>query len=726
VTAQIPLVISWFVTLVAWAGTWTVIAAGVGLCALGRRWVLALRIVASAAAAALACVGVAAALGTDRAYAPPLLAATFATAVPAIRTLAAHLRIWWWGLVLAGSLATVFTEHLVPLGALGAVGLGILAGAALGLLFGTAGGGLGERDVASFLRQLDVDVTDITDAREPTWGVARFSARGCDGELLDIDVYDRDVPQGQFLARLWRYMWVRRSTLDLRLHRAERVEHAIGQMLWARDRGVGAPTLVAAGRIPASDEVVLVSKRPPGRLLSDMAADELDDEVLAAGWSELERLHDVQIVLDAIRPDTLAVDGSAIAFCEFSRAEAMASVDARHRDDAALLVALARVAGPARAVASAEAALGADRLAALLPLIQPQALPKGPEGRATTAMRNELKALRDEGASQLGIEPVEPAPLVRARIANVLMVLATFFGLWLLIGKLLGAGEVRSVLSGADWGWIVAVLLVTQATSITEAVSMSGSVTVSMPIGPLTLLRFATTFTGMIGGTVGATATIGRFFSRRGLAPPVAMSSGVIYSVAGFIVQIVLTILLFATSSAEFHLQSEGSSGSGPRILQLLLYAVVILGVVAAVVFAVPKIRRLLMSRVRPQAAAAWQNLREVANRPDKLLRLFGGAAVTQLMMAMGLGFALRAVGTSASFSGIFIVCTFTALIGGMAPVPGGIGVMEASYISGLTLLGVQQDLAVGAVLIYRAATTYLPPIWGWGALFWLRRQAAL
>jgi uncharacterized membrane protein YbhN (UPF0104 family) len=53
-------------------------------------------------------------------------------------------------------------------------------------------------------------------------------------------------------------------------------------------------------------------------------------------------------------------------------------------------------------------------------------------------------------------------------------------------------------------------------------------------------------------------------------------------------------------------------------------------------------------------------------------------------------------------------------------------GVMEASYISGLGLLGVHQDEAIAATLLYRACTTYLPPLWGWGALVWLRRRDAL
>jgi uncharacterized membrane protein YbhN (UPF0104 family) len=233
-------------------------------------------------------------------------------------------------------------------------------------------------------------------------------------------------------------------------------------------------------------------------------------------------------------------------------------------------------------------------------------------------------------------------------------------------------------------------------------------------------------FTGMIGGTVATTATVIRFNQRRGLPPPVALSSGIVYSVSGFIVQIVLSLVALGFAADEIHRENAGASGSGPENLQLILYAVVIVALIVGVAFVVPKIRRAVASRLVPRLAAAWANVRTIAQTPSKLMRIFGGAAVTQLMMALGLGFALFAVHTSAPFAGLLLVCTFTALIGGMAPVPGGMGVMEASYISGLTLLGIHQDQAIAATLIYRASTTYLPPLWGWGALVWLRRHDAL
>jgi uncharacterized membrane protein YbhN (UPF0104 family) len=48
---------------------------------------------------------------------------------------------------------------------------------------------------------------------------------------------------------------------------------------------------------------------------------------------------------------------------------------------------------------------------------------------------------------------------------------------------------------------------------------------------------------------------------------------------------------------------------------------------------------------------------------------------------------------------------------------------VEAGLIAGLTSAGVPQDQAVAAVFIQRLFTAYLPPIWGWVTLAWMRRR---
>jgi uncharacterized membrane protein YbhN (UPF0104 family) len=314
----------------------------------------------------------------------------------------------------------------------------------------------------------------------------------------------------------------------------------------------------------------------------------------------------------------------------------------------------------------------------------------------------------------------------RVTLSRFLMPVATALGLWLLVEQLLGLGEIKGVFADVTWAWVLVVLLVTQATSFTEAVAMTGAAPIDLPLWRLTLLRFAMGFTGLIGGTVATTATVVRFNRLRGLEPAVALSSGLLYSVSGFVIQIVLTLAIFPFVVDDFHRTSAGASGSGPEVLQILLYAVAGLGLIGGVIFMVPRVRRLVASRVKPQFASAWGNVRRVARDPRHVVLLFAGGAATQLLMAAGLGLSLRSVGAHVGFGALIIVCTFTALLGGMAPVPGGMGVMEASYISGLTLLGVPQDQAVAATFLYRACTTYLPPIWGYVALVLLRRHRSL
>jgi glycosyltransferase 2 family protein len=67
-----------------------------------------------------------------------------------------------------------------------------------------------------------------------------------------------------------------------------------------------------------------------------------------------------------------------------------------------------------------------------------------------------------------------------------------------------------------------------------------------------------------------------------------------------------------------------------------------------------------------------------------------------------------------------------TSLFSSLIPVPGGIGVVEGGLVVGLSSDGMTQSAAFAAVLLYRICTFYLPPIWGWFALQWLRRNQYL
>jgi uncharacterized membrane protein YbhN (UPF0104 family) len=53
------------------------------------------------------------------------------------------------------------------------------------------------------------------------------------------------------------------------------------------------------------------------------------------------------------------------------------------------------------------------------------------------------------------------------------------------------------------------------------------------------------------------------------------------------------------------------------------------------------------------------------------------------------------------------------SLLGSLVPVPGNIGVAEFGLTIGLVSAGMTDEAAFAAVLLYRIATFYLPPLWG-------------
>ena len=128
-------------------------------------------------------------------------------------------------------------------------------------------------------------------------------------------------------------------------------------------------------------------------------------------------------------------------------------------------------------------------------------------------------------------------------------------------------------------------------------------------------------------------------------------------------------------------------------------------------------------ARVRPHLVSIWTNLKVIATTPRKIFYVMAGSVLAQLLVAFALGASLHAVGQHASLAVILVVMTMASIIGSAVPVPGGAGVVEAGLIAGLTSAGIPQDQAVAAVLIQRLCTAYLPPIWGWLTLAWMRRR---
>lgn len=634
---------------------------------------------------------------------------------PARRTLTA--------LVVLGSLAGVVGTEGLLVPVVGSVVLGWGGAAAARLLVRTPVGFPSIEQVALGAAALGVTVADVRPAEEQDWGVARFEAT-VDGGPRSVLVYGRDAADARLFAKAWRFALYRDGGPAVFLTRVQQVEHEALMTVLAGQAGARVPAVEAVGVAPGTEDAVLVLAPPPGRPLGEVAADDLPDAALVDAWALLGHLRRAQIALGALAPDQVVVEGDGVGITGLHDAEGSAAPDRLDRDAAELLVVLALATGPERAVTAARDALGPDGLADVLPLLQPAALSRDTR-RALPDRKAWLTSLREQAAAAAGVDPPELAEVRRVDLTTVLMVAGTFLGFWLLVGQLTGLDGLWSTLADAAWAWVLVGAVVIQLTKLTEAVALTGGASAPLPFAPVVGLQFALDFTGLVGGTVANTATRIRFFQQRGLAPSVAVSSGILVSATSMFVQAVLFLscFLFAGSSLSFARTDDGSNGGTVR---LVLLAIVLAGVLVGVLVLVPRLRRFVADKVRPQLATARANVTQVLSNPRRVVRLLGGNAGSQLLFAGGLALMCEAYGQSVPLPTLVLINTVASLAGGVAPVPGGMGVVEAGLIGGLTAYGVPQTEAVAIVFTYRLFSTYLPPAWGWGALVSLRHRGYL
>jgi glycosyltransferase 2 family protein len=120
--------------------------------------------------------------------------------------------------------------------------------------------------------------------------------------------------------------------------------------------------------------------------------------------------------------------------------------------------------------------------------------------------------------------------------------------------------------------------------------------------------------------------------------------------------------------------------------------------VAVLVVVAIARFRRLVWTwarRLGTEGVAAVRGLRS----PRRVGLLFGGDLASEVLFAASLGLFARAFGFPVGPDELLLINISVGLLSGLIPVPGGVA------------------------LVYRMASFYLPPIWGYFALRWLERR---
>ena len=99
---------------------------------------------------------------------------------------------------------------------------------------------------------------------------------------------------------------------------------------------------------------------------------------------------------------------------------------------------------------------------------------------------------------------------------------------------------------------------------------------------------------------------------------------------------------------------------------------------------------------------------------------------LTEIGWALTLAASAHAYGADLGLAQALVVNMCASVFASIMPVPGGIGVAEASLAAGMMAFGVPSSEAYAAALTHRLATFYLPPIWGWFSLRYLTRKGYL
>ncbi|MEP6757915.1 MAG: lysylphosphatidylglycerol synthase transmembrane domain-containing protein [Actinomycetota bacterium] len=646
-----------------------------------------------------------------------------AVSVAILATSSPHLgrparRIGRW-LIVTASLSAVALGIATPIGVIAGMAIGGGAAAIVHLLLGSPGGSPTVASVTQALLEMGVAATDVVAGGLERRGVALLQAADPDGIPLIVKVYGRDARDGQLVNVVWSYLWYRDETPFLTLSRLRLVEHEAFLTLLAERAGAAVLPVRAAGM--ADDDAVIVLE-DSGEWIADRPDDALADAFLEQAWTALGHLHRAGLAHGALDEQHLAIlpDGNA-ALGGFSGANTAAAPAQISNDRAQLLGTTAIRVGTERAIAAAHSALGADGLAGLLPFLQTAALTRPTRGRLKGSPTL-LSELRDHAATAAETDVPKLEPLRRVTLGSVLMVAVLVFAVWAVITALshVGLAALLDEMQKADSVWVWTALIFSQSIWITEAFSTLGACPRPLRLGPVIGLQFAIRFISLaVPSSAGRVALNVRFFQRAGLATSPAIAVGLVDSLAGFVVQTFLLITLWLAGLGTLSFSFNGISLDISSETVLAIVIVIVIGLAIAIL--TPKVRRAIRPRLS-EAAEALQVLRV----PTKVLQLFGGNLIAQVLMAITLGICLRAFGAQTSLANLILINTLASLFSGVMPVPGGIGVMEAALSAGLIAAGIPQPTAVATAMLYRLVTFYLPPIWGAYALRVLRRREYL
>jgi uncharacterized protein (TIRG00374 family) len=267
---------------------------------------------------------------------------------------------------------------------------------------------------------------------------------------------------------------------------------------------------------------------------------------------------------------------------------------------------------------------------------------------------------------------------------------------------------------GADVEWLAVAGCAAAALWPAGTVSQLGSLRVTPPLGRLLAVQVAASFVNhLLPGGVGGMAVNLRFLRRHGVDARAGLAALGLNSLAGVVAHVGL--LAVVAVAVPGHVGAATAALASPWHLlgRTLLVVVPVIAVIAAICLVRRRrVRRAEMSirvrgRLREDAAA----LAAVLVDPARAAALWLGATATPLLHALVLYAVLQSenvpIGPITAGAVYLSVSGLAALV----PAPGGLGAFDVLLTAGLVAVGVPAQSAVGATVVYRLITVWVPLI---------------
>jgi uncharacterized membrane protein YbhN (UPF0104 family) len=629
------------------------------------------------------------------------------------------------GLVLTGMLVAVAVAPSLLTGSGAALtwavltlAVGATAWAGLRVAFGVPDRRIGAEGIVAALRSAGLAVASAEPADVRTKGCRPFTAVTGDGRRLYIKALGSDQRDADLLYRAYRFARLRGigdTWPAVSVVRA--VEHQALVAMMAGRAGVRVPRVDRV--IKAEDgTALLVMERIDGHSLGQLPAERISDDLLGRLWTEVDSLHRAGIAHRSLRAANVMIeDGERPWLTDFSFSELAAAQRPKDLDLAELLASLATLVGADRAVSSAAAVIGARRLAAAVPLLQPLALSAATR-RAIARGDGLLADTRSAATAVSGLDGPPLARLQRVRPRTLLAIAAAAGAFYFVLPQLAQVGSSWQALQSAHWAWLPVIIASSAVTYLASAAALIGAVPGRIPFWPATLTQAASSFVNRVSpANIGGMALNARFLQKNGVSPSAGVAAVGVNALMGAVAHLILLVIFFTLAGHRL-----AQAFRLPPASKLLLVLAVV-AALAGVVLASRRGRRFAVTRLWPGVRSAAASLRTVAASPVKLALLAGGSALITLAYIGGLMASVQAFGGHAGIAEIGAVYLGAAVIAAASPTPGGLGAIEAALVAGLTGIGVPPGPAVSAVLAYRLATYWLPVLPGWLCLRFLQKR---